>query len=89
MAKARLQLAGFTQYLHSTFRMVDDSSPKRVGITPGAESHGLRIGCVSMLEFCGAEAEKSGTPERAAQNEKAGCVLEDRATSPVLHTNRR
>jgi len=58
--------------------------PKEFGITPGAESHGLRIGCVSMLEFCGAEAEKKRHAGACRPNEKAGCVLEDRATSLVF-----
>jgi hypothetical protein len=48
--------------------MVDDSSPKRVGITPGAERRESRIGNVSTLEFWEPGIEKSGTPERAAKN---------------------
>src|SRR5437879_11161372 len=38
--------------------MVDDSSPKRVGMVAGAES---RIGSASGFEFWEAGAEKSGT----------------------------
>jgi hypothetical protein len=50
--------------------MVDDSSPKRVGITPGAERRESGIGSNSMLEFWEAGAEKSGTPKRAAKIRK-------------------
>jgi len=50
--------------------MVDDSSPKRVGITPGDERRESSIGNVSGFEFWEAGAEKSGTPKRAAKIRK-------------------
>ena len=40
------------------------------------------------LEFLGPAHEKAAR-RSVPPNEKAGCFLEDRATSPVLHTNRR
>src|SRR6266403_4837022 len=55
---------------HSTLRMVDDSSPKRVGITPGAERRESKIRSALKLEFWEAGAEKSGTPKRAAKIRK-------------------
>jgi hypothetical protein len=50
--------------------MVDDSSPKRVGITPEAERREARIGSVSRFEFWEAGIEKSGTSKRAAEIRK-------------------